>query len=110
MRRATVHIGELGIGPLDIALWDLAGKHQGVSVATMLGGFRERLPSYASTLGGDRIGGGLSSPEAYADFAEGCLEMGYSACKMHGWNEGDPKEEGAMIRAVAERVGDSAWT
>ena len=105
MRRATVHIGELGIGPLDVALWDLAGKHQGVSIATMLGGWRERLPAYASTLGGDRLDGGLSSPEAYADFAEQCLEMGYPAYKMHGWNVGDPGEESAMIRAVGERVG-----
>ena len=61
MRRATVHIGELGIGPLDVVLRDLAGKHQGVSVATMLGGFRERLPAHASTLGGD---GMLRGPRA----------------------------------------------
>ena len=26
MRRATKHVGEAGIGALDIALWDLAGK------------------------------------------------------------------------------------
>ena len=105
MRRATVHIGELGIGPLDVALWDLAGKYQEVSVATMLGGWRERLPAYASTLGGDRLDGSLSNPDAYADFAEQCLEMGYPAYKMHGWNAGDPGEESAMIRAVGERVG-----
>lgn len=38
MRRATKHIGEVGIGALDIALWDLAGKHHGASIATLLGG------------------------------------------------------------------------
>ena len=54
MRRATKHVGELGIGPLDIALWDLAGKLQNVSVAQMLGAYRWRLPAYASTMGGDR--------------------------------------------------------
>ena len=32
MRRATKHIGEAGIGALDIALWDLAGKHHGASI------------------------------------------------------------------------------
>ncbi len=106
MRRATKHVGELGIGPLDVALWDLAGKHQGVSVTQMLGGYRDRLPAYASTLGGDRRAGGLSTPEAYADFAEHCLDLGYRAYKMHGWKEGNAAEEIAMIRAVGERVGD----
>ena len=34
------------------------------------------LPAYASTLHGDRLPGGLSSPEAYADFAEDWAELG----------------------------------
>ncbi|MBF0276633.1 MAG: mandelate racemase/muconate lactonizing protein [SAR324 cluster bacterium] len=106
MRKLTKHIGEVGIGALDIALWDLAGKHQNLSIAEMLGGYRQRLPAYASTLGGDRQKGGLSSPEAYADFAEHCQELGYKAYKMHGWNEGNVEEEAAMIKAVCERVGD----
>ncbi len=106
LRLATKHIGEVGIGPLDIALWDLAGKFQGVSVTQMLGGARDRLPTYASTMIGDRQADGLSSPEAYGDFAEACLALGYRAFKMHGWPEGDPDREIAMIRAVAERVGD----
>ena len=85
MRRMTKHIGEVGIGALDIALWDLAGKHYGAPVAELLGGYRERLPAYASTLHGDRHPKGLSSAEAYADFAERCYELGYRAYKMHGW-------------------------
>ena len=89
MRRLTKHIGEVGIGALDIALWDLAGKHHGASVSTLLGGYRDRLPAYASTLGGDEEADGLSTPEAYADFAEQCYEMGYRAYKMHGWHEGN---------------------
>ncbi len=105
MRGMTKHIGEVGIGALDIALWDLAGKHYGAPVAELLGGYRERLPAYASTIHGDREPKGLSSPEAYADFAEQCYELGYRAYKMHGWS-GDVEEESAMIRAVAKRVGD----
>ena len=105
MRRATKHVGEVGIGALDIALWDLAGKFHGASISTLLGGFRHRLPAYASTLGGDRLAGGLSSPQAYADFAERCLELGYPAYKMHGWSAGDANEEIDMLRAVAERIG-----
>ncbi len=105
MRRATKHVGELGIGALDIALWDLAGKLQGASIARLLGGYRWRLPAYASTLDGDRHDEGLSSPGAYADFAERCAELGYRAFKIHGWATGDPGEEIAILRAVGERVG-----
>ena len=105
MRRATKHIGEVGIGPLDIALWDLAGKFQNVSVSQLLGGHRKRLSSYASTLHGDHEKNGLSSPEAYADYAEHCLELGYPAYKVHGWHGGDVARESALLRAVAERVG-----
>ncbi|NIR99195.1 MAG: mandelate racemase/muconate lactonizing protein, partial [Gammaproteobacteria bacterium] len=75
--KATKHMGEVGIGALDIALWDLAGKVHGAPVYRLLGGYRTRLPAYASTLGGDRHPDGLSSPEAYADFAERCLALGY---------------------------------
>jgi L-alanine-DL-glutamate epimerase-like enolase superfamily enzyme len=105
MRRLTKHVGEVGIGALDIALWDLAGKHYGAPVGELLGGYRKRLPAYASTTGGDSEPKGLSSPEAYADFAEQCYEMGYHGYKMHGWNAGDVAEESAMIQAVAKRVG-----
>jgi L-alanine-DL-glutamate epimerase-like enolase superfamily enzyme len=105
MRRATKHVGEVGIGALDIALWDLAGKHHGASIATLLGADRQRLPAYASTLHGDAHVDGLSSPEAYADFAERCLELGYPAYKSHGWSDGDVARESAMLRVVAERVG-----
>ncbi len=104
LRGMTKHIGEVGIGALDIALWDLAGKHYNAPVAELLGGYRERLPAYASTIHGDRLPKGLSSPEAYADFAERCYELGYRAYKMHGWS-GDVAEESELIRAVAKRVG-----
>lgn len=105
LRRLTKHVGEVGIGGLDIALWDLAGKHYDAPVYELLGGYRTKLPAYASTIHGDRTADGLSSPEAYADFAEQCLEMGYTGFKMHGWNEGDVREESTMIEAVAKRVG-----
>jgi L-alanine-DL-glutamate epimerase-like enolase superfamily enzyme len=105
MRKATRHVGEVGIGALDIALWDLAGKIHDAPIYRLLGGYRTRLPAYASTLAGDRHPDGLSSPEAYADFAEHCLQRGFRAYKMHGWKEGQVQEEVAMIRAVGDRVG-----
>ncbi len=106
MRQVTGHVGEVGIGVLDIALWDAAGKLVDQPIYRMMGGYRKRLKAYASTLHGDGIAGGLSSFEAYADFAEHCLELGYPGYKMHGWSAADPHVEAAMIAAVGERVGD----
>lgn len=95
----------MGQGPLDIALWDLAGKKYGVPVSELLGGYRHRLPAYASTYLGDD-NGGLSSKEDYAAFAEECHALGYRAFKIHGWNEGDARREAENVLHVAAAVGD----
>lgn len=95
----------MGQGPLDIALWDLAGKKYGASISEILGGHRKRLPAYASTYIGDHAGG-LDCKEAYADFAEKCYELGYRAFKIHGWNEGDARKEAENVLHVAAKVGD----
>jgi L-alanine-DL-glutamate epimerase-like enolase superfamily enzyme len=91
-KRALRQYDHMGVGCIDIALWDLAGKQLGVPIWKMLGGWRKRLPTYASSYHGDR-NGGLSSAKAYVDFAEQCYEMGYRAFKMHGWCDGNAKEE-----------------
>ena len=49
--------------------------------------------------------GGLDSPEAYADFAEQCYEMGYRAYKLHTWWHGPIPREVELVHAVGERVG-----
>ena len=95
----------MGIGPIDIALWDLAGKMHQAPVYRLLGGYREYLPTYASTYHADRTRGGLDCPEAFADFAEQCLEMGYQGFKIHSWGEGPIAQEVATVHAVGRRVG-----
>ena len=90
----------MGIGPVDIALWDLAGKLHHAPVYRLLGGYREDLPTYASTYHADRTAGGLDCPEAFADFAEQCLEMGYQGFKIHSWGEGPISQEVATVQAV----------
>ncbi|MBN9023869.1 MAG: mandelate racemase [Rhizobiales bacterium] len=104
-KRAHRQYDHMGYGHIDIALWDLFGRSVGLSVAQLLGGWRSRLPAYASSMHGDR-NGCLSSPEAFADFAEACHALGYRAFKMHGWYEGDVAEESATIRLLGRRVGD----
>ena len=71
----------------------------------LLGGSQKKLPCYASTYVGDSQPGGLNTPEAYADFAEVCLEMGYPAFKIHGWQSAHIRDHIALVEAVGKRVG-----
>ena len=104
-KRELRQFDHMGHGPLDIALWDWAGKKLNCSINVLLGGFKKKLPAYASTYHGDR-NGGLDSKEAYANFAESCNDIGYKAFKIHGWNDGNPKEEAENVLHVAKTVGD----
>ncbi|MDE0303599.1 MAG: hypothetical protein OXI87_01760 [Albidovulum sp.] len=106
MKRELRQYDHMGHGPLDIALWDLAGKKYGTSVSRLLGGYRNRLPAYASTYHGDR-NGGLDSKEAFAEFALQCRQIGYRAYKIHGWHEGNAREEAACLSHVRGVVGDT---
>jgi len=103
-KRALRKFDKMGVGPLDIALWDWAGKRLETSVANLLGASRTRIPVYASTYHGDR-NGGLSSAEDFACFAEHCRSMGYRAFKMHGWGEANVKEEIEAVLLLGKRVG-----
>lgn len=105
LKRELRQYDGMGHGPLDIALWDLAGHRGGCSVSELLGGYRKRLPAYASTYHGDRAGG-LDSKEAFADFADHCFELGYRAFKVHGWDEADVHEEEENVGYLRQRVGD----
>lgn len=109
MKRGLRKYDRMGMGPVDIALWDLAGKYYDASISELLGRYRDRLPTYASTYHADD-NGGLDSPEAYADFAEECRELGYGGFKIHGWGGSDERRdvdrEVETVTAVGERVGD----
>jgi L-alanine-DL-glutamate epimerase-like enolase superfamily enzyme len=88
-----------------VALWDIAGQYYDAPIWELLGGHVRPLKCYASTTHGDH-NGGLSSPEAYADYAELCLGKGYPAFKIHGWGDSQVALEVATIEAVAKCVGD----
>jgi len=106
LKRQARQFDHMGHGPLDIALWDLAGKKFGASVSELLGGYRSRLPAYASTYHGDHAGG-LDSKEAFGEFALRCRQMGYRAFKIHGWNEGDRRIEAENVLHVRKTVGET---
>jgi L-alanine-DL-glutamate epimerase-like enolase superfamily enzyme len=65
------------ISGLDIALWDLAARVQGIPLHRLIGARkRARIPAYASLL---RIG----TPDLIAGECETALRRGYTAIKLH---------------------------
>lgn len=109
-RGNPVDIAERRLAVVDEMLWDLIGKRAGEPVWRLLGGARERVPAYASTMCGDEIRGGLGSPEDFASFAVQLVEQGYRAIKLHTWFppvEFAPsvKRDLAACAAVREAVG-----
>lgn len=81
---------------VDVALWDLAGKAFGVSLATLLGGRRDRIMAYASSAN-------LARVDDYVSEALRCVARGYRAYKLHPFN--DPARDIDLCRAVREAVG-----
>jgi len=109
LKREVRAYDHMGHGPIDNALWDLAGRKHGVSVSRMLGGFRERLPTYASTYHGQSEPGGLDTADAFADYAEACQKRGFHGFKIHGWLDGDARREADNLLGVRERIGDEMY-
>lgn len=105
VNRALRQVARIGLAPVDIALWDIAGKLYDAPIYKLLGGYKESVPCYASTYHGDHQPDGLSSPEAFADFSEQCLELGYPAFKIHGWGRAPIRQEIANVHAVGQRMG-----
>jgi L-alanine-DL-glutamate epimerase-like enolase superfamily enzyme len=98
------------LGYVDCALWDLAGKRAGLPVWLLLGGARPSLPAYASTMCGDQIPAGLSTPADYAAFAQQLVGQGYRAIKLHTWmppvpGAPDVGRDIAACAAVRDAVG-----
>jgi len=88
------------IAPLDIALWDAAGKALGQPLYQLLGGYRDRLPAYAS----DRLWYSLS-PDALAASARQHADHGFHALKLRLGKETNPALEAQRVRVVREAVG-----
>ena len=84
--------------PLDLALWDLAGKITGQPCWKLLGGLNDRVRAYASS-------GTLRAPEGLAEAAESYLAEGFSALKIR-FHRGDWKHDIKALEAVRKKAGD----
>ncbi|HVW57237.1 MAG TPA: mandelate racemase/muconate lactonizing enzyme family protein [Rhizobiaceae bacterium] len=89
---------------IDIALWDIKGKHFGAPVSTLLGGrFREEVRAYAT--GGFRAEGG-DRAAALAEETAGYVREGFHAVKIKiGF---DVEEDLRVIAAVRAAIGPEA--
>lgn len=83
---------------VDIALWDLVGKFHEQPVYKLLGGARDKVRGYASTVTYDTV-------QEYVDLALSCREEGYTALKLHAF--GVPDKDIEVCRAVRAAVGDT---
>lgn len=109
-QRLHPNFSERSLCAVDNALLDITGKVCGQPVYKLFGGYRNKVPAYASIMPGDAIQGGLDSPKAYADFAYQLVKRGYKAIKIHTWMppavpEPDPKRDIEACRMVREAVG-----
>ena len=92
----------LAIAGIDMALWDIKGKYLGQSLGAMLGGLRERVPTYAS--------GALVRSYSVEQILKSCrvlVEKGFKQMKTQMALPGDtsPAKEAERARLTREAVG-----
>ena len=106
LRRAASGAGPGGIftlalSPIDMALWDIKGKALGQSVCSLLGGYRDRAPTYAS--------GALMRPmnlEYLAEAGPRLVEMGFRQMKTQMGAEPTVQREVDRMRVLREAIGE----
>jgi L-rhamnonate dehydratase len=103
MHRATIYYGRFGpaihaMSGIDLALWDIAGKHYGVPVYKLLGGaYQKKLRAYASILFGN-------TPDDTFKIAQQWANAGFTAVKF-GWGPFGKDEKLDLEHAAAARRG-----
>ena len=90
----------LALSAIDTALWDIKGKALDQSVCSLLGGFRDRVPTYAS--------GALvreMNLEYLAEAGPRLVNMGFKQMKTQMGAESTPAKEVDRIRVLRDGIG-----
>jgi D-galactarolactone cycloisomerase len=85
--------------PIEIALWDIAGKAAGLPLYKLLGGHRDRLTAYAST-------GELRPTAQRVDDVLRLRDEGFRAVKLR-FHSPNAMDDLPTLEAVRKAVGDS---
>jgi galactonate dehydratase len=103
MRRHTSYLGSDGacaaaVSGIEIALWDIVGRHHGAPIYQLLGGrCRDRIPLYANGW----IGQSAFEPAAFAERAGREKDRGFGALKLDPFS--DPQCGSAAMDFPADR-------
>ena len=84
------------LGAVDVALWDITAKVAGVPLYQLLGGYRDKIAAYGSTVT-------FGTTEEFLDVADQCLEYGFKAIKLHAW--GDARRDAKLCQDLRAHVG-----
>jgi L-alanine-DL-glutamate epimerase-like enolase superfamily enzyme len=104
----------MAMSALDVAVWDLTAKAANLPLYRLLGGFRNRVPVYASL----RLSR-EQPPDRLAEIAGSLVRDGFRAMKMNLGAERSVEAEVQRVRAVREAIGydvdllvdvNSLWT
>jgi L-alanine-DL-glutamate epimerase-like enolase superfamily enzyme len=85
--------------PIEVALWDIAGKAAGLPLYKLLGGARDRLPAYAST-------GELRPKDERLQDILRIQSEGFRAAKLR-FHSPNPRDDLPTLHAVRKAVGES---
>ena len=85
--------------PVDVALWDIAGKELGKPIFSLLGGENKEIELYAT------YPPRHDNPEGFVNEAEELLDEGFSAYKIHPGNL-SVKDSISVIEGVRNLTGD----
>lgn len=90
-----------GINPwsVDLALWDIVGKAAGQPVYKLLGGYRDRVPVYASCTN-------AYGPEERVEALRHLIDDGWKAAKIHLAPSQSLADSLRLITPAREAVGD----
>ena len=95
---SRLRLREASWAPVDVALWDIAGKVADLPVYKLLGAQRNRIPAYASYLAT------YDSVDGFVDEAKETFERGFRAYKIHPGRLGprDVAEMACRVRELAD--------
>jgi L-alanine-DL-glutamate epimerase-like enolase superfamily enzyme len=85
------------LGLADIALWDITAQVAGLPLYKVIGGYRESIPAYASTVT-------FETTEEFLHVADQCLDYGFKAIKLHAW--GDYRKDARLCQDLRAHVGN----